>query len=336
MEQPQLVGLTPLWPWPLSRWRWLAAPVRAERLAALRIGLALVLLIDVLTTYLPNATLFYGPDGFAANGSFDWYITKPKHWPPHNWGEAKEDYQDPPRKWLWSVLYREGDPYEAPVIYLAMVVWIVALVGLLFGFCTRINAVIVWVLSTSFANINTYIDNGGDLVRGIALFYLIWCPSGAVWSVDAWLRKRKGPLFVSPWALRLLFLQMVFIYWCNGLHKVVGEDWQKGQALYYVLGDLTLARFSYALSPLPVEWTYWVTRLMSWFVLTWEVTLPLLLIWRPVRRVALVFGALFHLGILASMELGFFAPYMLCLYLPLLPWEKLADRWQKKSAPELR
>src|SRR5205823_3952047 len=34
----QVVGLKPWFPWPLSRWRWLNEPVRAERLAALRIG----------------------------------------------------------------------------------------------------------------------------------------------------------------------------------------------------------------------------------------------------------------------------------------------------------
>jgi hypothetical protein len=49
-----------------------------------------------------------------------------------------------------------------------------------------------------------------------------------------------------------------------------------------------------------------------------------------------VFGALFHIGIWLTMELGFFGPYMLCLYLPLLPWEKLADWWAaRKTSPSL-
>jgi len=26
------------------------------------------------------------------------------------------------------------------------------------------------------------------------------------------------------------------------------------------------------------------------------------------------------------MELGFFAPYALCLYLPLVPWERISHR----------
>jgi hypothetical protein len=336
MVQLQVVGLSPFVPWPLSRWRWLAAPVRAERLAALRIGLTLVLLIDVLTTYLPNATVFFGTDSFSASGAFDYYITPPKHLPPRNWDEVRETWNDPPTKWNWSILYRKDEPYSPQIIYLAMAVWVVALVGMLFGFCTRLNAVVVWVLSTSFASLNTYIDNAGDSVRGIILFYLMLCPCGAAWSVDAWLRGRKGPVFVWPWALRLLFLQMVCIYWCNGLHKCVGDYWPRGNALYFVLADLTLARFSYASSPLPPSWTYLLTRLLSWCVLTWEATFPLLVVWGPVRRVALVFGALFHAGIWVTMVLGFFAPYMFCLYVPLLPWEKLADWWAaRKASPSL-
>src|SRR5947209_10411982 len=136
MKKPQVVGQSPLWPWPLSRWRWLAAPVRAERLAALRIGLALFLLIDVLTTYVPNATLFYGRDSFAGPGTWDWreQVTPPEHWPPHNWEEVTADWDHPPTRWYWSVLCQQEDPR---VIELAMAVWVVAILGLLFGFCTR-------------------------------------------------------------------------------------------------------------------------------------------------------------------------------------------------------
>src|SRR5262249_44504195 len=153
--------------------------------------------------------------------------------------------------------------------------------------------------------------------------------------------------------LRLLFVQMVLMYWCNGLYKWTGVDWPNGDSLYYVLGDLTLTRWSYAQFPIP----YPVTRIMSWTVFIWEVTFPLWVClpwgwladriermrWLPqvIRRVplfghsfgvlfdlcrhwssgllrrlpliALTFGVLFHLGIGASMELGLFVPYALCL-----------------------
>ncbi len=56
----RVVGVVPWLPWPLSAWRWWTEPVRAERLAALRIGLALCLLLDIVLTYLPGVGTFFG------------------------------------------------------------------------------------------------------------------------------------------------------------------------------------------------------------------------------------------------------------------------------------
>jgi uncharacterized membrane protein YphA (DoxX/SURF4 family) len=331
----ELVGVQPWYPWPVSRWKWLTRPVRAERLAALRIALAALLLFDVLSSYLPNAANFYGE---------------------HSLGEPplyKNLWNDEKARWNWSLLYGVQDhTYH----YAGMIVWVVAISGLLVGFFTRPCSVAVWALSITFANLNDNVDNAGDIVRGIFLFYLMISPCGATWSVDAWLKKRSGPVYISPWPLRLILLQMVIIYWANGLHKVIGEDWQTGNSLYYVMGDATLSRWSKAQFSIP----YPITRLLSWSVLVWEVTLPALLIggvivakvmrhfgagmererwWRwpyyaglTLPAIVLAFGVMFHLGIWVTMELGLFAPYMLCFYVPLLPWERLADRARRPAA----
>src|SRR6266700_1332977 len=73
------VGVYPWLPWPLSRCAWWTEPIRAERLAALRIGLALVLLVDVLVQYLPHYADFFGagslggPEVFAGRGKGHWH-----------------------------------------------------------------------------------------------------------------------------------------------------------------------------------------------------------------------------------------------------------------------
>ncbi len=303
MSEGTVVGLQPWLPWPLSRWRWWTEPVRAERLAALRIGLAAVLLADVLGSYGPHVGDFFTGAGLGGPELFGYYCRPPR--------------------FHWSLLSGVED---VNVLRAAVAAWAAATACLLVGLLTRPSAAVAWLLSTSFANLNPYIDNGGDQVRGIALFYLMLCPCGAAWSVDAWARRRRGgpagPNYVAPWPLRLLFVQMVWIYFSNGAFKLMGADWPRGEALYYVLGDLTLARWSYAQVPLPAA----ITTAMTYTVLAWEVSFPLLVLWRPTRVAALVLGVLFHVGIGLSLELGGFAFYMLCLYLPLLPWERLSDR----------
>jgi hypothetical protein len=305
MSTPTVVGLRPWYPWPLSRWRWWTEPVRAERLAALRIGLAAVLLADVLTTYWPHAADFFGKGSLGRPG-----LSAPP------WSQGR---------WTWSIFAGVEDP---TVLRAGVAAWAAATAGLLVGFQTRLCALATWVLSMSFANLNPNIDNAGDTVRGIVLLYLVLCPCGAAWSGDAW-RRRAGPALVFPWPLRLLFSQMVFIYFANGLHKAMGRDWRAGDSLYYVLGDLSLARWPYAGVPLP----YSLTRVLTWLVLAWEVSFPLLVLWRPLRRAALSLGAAFHLGIGLCLELGGFPWYMLCLYLPLLPWERWTDRGKPKEGP---
>lgn len=312
-----IVGLKPWLPWPLSRWKLWTEPVAAERLAALRIGLAAVLFFDVLFTYLPMGTTYFGQDSLGSPSMFAYRFKSPSQL----WSVFK------PPSWMWSDLKEVLE--SSWFIQVGLMVWAVATFMLLLGFWTRPSALAVWILSTSIASINSNIDNAGDQVRGILLFYLMLCPCGAAWSIDAWRKRRKGilkgPALVYPWPIRLMFLQMTLIYFFNGVYKASGNDWIKGDSLYFVLCDLALARWSY------VQWPIWPTllRISSWVVMSWEVTFPLLVCWRPTRVLALGMGVAFHLGIGLSMELGGFPLYMLCFYLPLVPWEKWSGRIRK-------
>jgi len=289
MTERHVVGLGPWLPWPLERWRWLTEPIRAERVAVLRIGVALVLLLDIGTTILPYATELYGPDVVVKQSV----------------------------GWRWSLL--SGSPVDR-ILHAALWLWIATTASLLVGFCSRISAVLAWLLATSFANLNPTIANAGDEIRGILLFYLMLSPCGTAWSIDAWRRRTASPVFIWPWPLRLLFLQLVLIYCTNGLTKLLGPQWRAGDSLYYVLTDLTLTRWSYVQIPLP----YALTRFLTWLVLAWEVGFPLWVLLRWTRAIALWMGVAFHAGIFIVLELGMFGPYMLCFYLPLVRWERWA------------
>lgn len=254
-ESGGLTGMTPWTPWPLSRWSWWSAAISAKRLAALRICLSAVLLVDILASYWPHCDHFFGKDSLGDPALYAYLYAKPH--------------------WVWSILKGVTDH---SVIRTAMIVWMVFTGFLCIGFLTRIRAVMVWVLSTSFANLNVDIDNAGDQIRGITLLYLMLAPSGAVWSIDALLQGRKRPQrpepMIHPWPVRLLFIQLMCVYFFNGLFKVVGDDWLHGDSLYYVLCDLTLSRWSYAQWPL----SPWVIRLLSWLVVAWELSFPLLVL----------------------------------------------------------
>jgi hypothetical protein len=302
MSSAHVVGLKPWLPPPLAGQSWWAEPIRAERLAALRIGLAAVLLVDILALYLPQAQILFGADSLGSPDIF-W-----KNRTGHS----------------WSIL---GAVEDAAWIRTAMNAWAILTGMLLVGFCSRLSALGCWVFSQSFITLNPSIHNAGDTVRTIILFYLMVSPCGAVWSLDRWLSRKRpeeGPTLIYPWAVRLLFVQMAVIYFFNGVHKFAGPQWRAGHTLHYTLGDLSIARVSSAELPLP----FWLSQLMTWGVLTWELSFPLLVTMPRLRTPILWMGVFLHLGIGLSMELGMFAPYMLCLYLPLVPWELVIRRGQ--------
>jgi vitamin K-dependent gamma-carboxylase-like protein len=303
MNPRATVGITPWLPWPLAGRPWWTEPVPAERLAALRIGLGAVLLLDVLATCMIQVHDLFGPGSL---GSADLLPAG-----LHHGGLAAE--------WTWSLLRVHDDP-RIPA--LAVMVWAVAAATLLLGLGSRLSAAVAWMLSVSFIQANPPVHNAGDSVRTIILFYLMLSPCGACWSLDSrWKQRRMGQsseVFIHPWPLRLLFVQMMVIYFSNGVCKLAGPQWRAGTSLHYVLADVSTARVSYAVLPLPDL----VLRLLTWMVLAWELGFPFLAVFRPTRKAALWVGVAIHVGIGLSMELGLFSLYMLCLYLPLIPWER--------------
>jgi len=298
MNEPVIAGLRPWLPWPLYRFPWWIDPVPAQRLAALRIGTGVALLIDVLLNYLPWVGAFFGRGSLA---------------PPEIFGAGQR-----PVMWPWSPFAALEDPLGWRIV---MIVWAAAALGLAVGLFPRLCAALAWAIALSAGNINPYLLNAGDNVRTILLFYLMLTPCGAVWSLTG-RRQADGPVLVWPWALRLLFIQMAVIYCMNGIHKLLGTQWRDGSALYYAVASLDWPRWPYAALPVP----YWLTQLLTWLTIVWEIGFPALVIWRPTRVPTLCLGVLFHIGSGAMLLLGPFPLYMLCLYLPLVPWERYRDR----------
>nr|WP_197442924.1 HTTM domain-containing protein [Lignipirellula cremea] len=275
-----------------------------------------MLLLDQLLTMLPQMTALYGERSTGAPHFFSWMFQQ--------------------SNWNWSLLQGIGD---GQALQLAMWVWMGATICLLLGWNTRAVAIVVWVLSVSFTNLNVNSINAGDHIRGILLMYLMLTPCGAAWSIDAWRRRRMlgavPQIFVHPWALRLLLVQLSFMYSASGICKLSGESWTHGDSLYYVMQDLTLTRFS----PQQLELPIWLTQIATWSVLAWETLFPLLVWNRRTRVASLWFGVSMHVGILITMELGGFPLYLLAAYVPLILEEyyggdQVLGPFGKFTAPE--
>jgi uncharacterized membrane protein YphA (DoxX/SURF4 family) len=146
-------------------------------------------------------------------------------------------------------------------------------------------------------------------------FYLLLSPCGNCWSVDACLRKMSE--HVAVWPLRLIQFQIALIYFVSGWVKFQSPEWLDGTIMQYVL-----------IHPQYSRWDGWgfidnplITGLLAGlagFIRWWELLFPFLLINTYTRRVSLLIGVLFHLGLLLTMNLRWFPVIMLSLYPALL------------------
>jgi len=115
---------------------------------------------------------------------------------------------------------------------------------------------------------------------------------------------------------------MAVIYFFSGYYKAIGPDCRSGEVLHSILGNVLWTRWSFADLPLPLP----VTKALMWFVLIWELMFPVMVAMRPFRNVTLCLGVILHIGLAACLQLGMFSFYMLCFYLPLVPWERFTKR----------
>ncbi len=334
-------------PWRLLYDFW-TRPIRAEPLALFRILIGVVTLLSLLTSLGPRLPLDLGPDGLCPGRAMDGWqkrsgrfclLRGPVNLPlldeflPAESAQEWRTWCDAPRNaaWLFGVL-------------------VAAVVCMTFGLGTRISTVVAWALFVSFNQRLPWVQNGGDSMMRCALFYLLFAPAGAVWSLDSVLRRRRDapgaaiPVLIAPWPVRLMQIQLALVYLFTGISKIpdglLGNDWVSGEAVYWVLNDMSLNRWPYYWLPAPML----VCRFLSWGTLAFELGFAFVMAMPPrsrfvsvMRSGMLLTGVALHLGILVHTEVGWFSPATLCWYALLLSGEKVRKcifRWTFSRDPK--
>ena len=197
---------------------------------------------------------------------------------------------------------------------------LVASVGMIFGCLPRLSTSVAWVIQLSFALRNPYLFNGGDRVTGLLCFFLIFAPIDRYWVayVPRFRLRQIANIAATTLALRLIQLQIAWVYFNTGLHKLMSVPWQDGYAMRLVMRHAQFARW-------PADIDSVILKLATWGTIAFEVLFPLILIPR-LRRPVLIAGLLFHLGIEVTMLIPSFSIAMLVGYAAFVP-DDLARRW---------
>ena len=267
--------------------RFLFEPVSTASLAVVRIAFGIVM-IAWAAAFAPDVFAFFSAEG-----------TIPAQPGGQGWG---------------LLAFFPGDGAVIGV-YVALVASAVALTV---GLGTRLAAVVLFVCLLSLIRRATPIYNSGDLVLLHFAFFMSFAPAGAALSVDRWWSSRDRFLEFprrSPWALRLLQLQLSIIYFFSVWAKVRGTTWNDGTATSYALRLEHLERFPLpnAMLTEPV-----VVNVLTYATLAIELGVAILIWNKRARLWAALAGVALHLGIDYRLEVGFFSLAMFVLYLAFL------------------
>ncbi len=221
--------------------------------------------------------------------------------------------------------------------FVGLMLVVQAVLALMFalGWRTRLAAVLTFLLWASLLNRNPMTVIGGDLLICCLLFWAMFLPLGARFSVDAGLANNPPPqqnLHVS-WASLGLLMQVMSVYFFSALLKT-GPEWRPDYTgVYYAL---SLDRHVLPLGKLLNEFLP-LTKLLSWYVWWLELVGPILIFTpfflKPVRFVLMLCFMLMHVGFLLCLELGHF-PYVSLSSLTVFwggwIWDALAKRHAQK------
>lgn len=216
----------------------------------------------------------------------------------------------------WSLFFMFIGKHSILQAYAIAVLGIVSAFFMMIGYKSSVSAAITWLVWVSLWNRNPLLLDGDDAVLKILCFYLMLSPCGNCWSVDAYVRKK--PQYVAIWPLRLMQFQVALIYFVSGWVKFQSPEWLDGTILQVVLVHPHYSRWDawdFIGSPLIAS----LLAGLAWFIRWWELLFPVLLPNTYTRKLSLIIGISFHVGLLLTMNLRWFAVIMLALYLALLP-----------------
>jgi hypothetical protein len=215
----------------------------------------------------------------------------------------------------FSPLQYVQDPYTPRLVW---AVTFAAALGLTLGWRTRWASIVLYLGMLSLYHRNVSSNGGPDAVPFLVCFYMMLCPSGAAYSLDALraARKRGTPAepLIVPWAQRLLQMQLCLIYFQSSEIKSQGQLWLNGTSVHYVLFNREFGLFN-------LEWLAGyplLINVMTHGAILVQFSLAFWLWFRPTRRWAILGGILLHGGLWPILNIPGFGEVMCAMYLTFL------------------
>lgn len=254
------------------------------------------------------------------------------------------DFGVMPRDWamnvngLWRISLHLANG-EAWFIGLLFAIEMIAALGIALGWRARRSIVVAFVLHTSLLNRDQLVLLGGDILITCLMFWAMFLPIAARWSVDAALSRTPPPADNThcSFATAGLLLQVLSVYFFSAILKNGREWWPEGTAVDYAMQiDAYATPVGQWLRHFP-QLEYGLTLFVYFLELLGPPLALFLVATKPLRFVVMVLLMCMHIGFIFCLNLGPF-PWISLTSLTTLAggwlWDLAARRRaQPQSAP---
>lgn len=261
-----------------------------------RTGLALIC-IGKLAILNANYLTFYGQYGL-----IQWTISKVNN---YSFSPHIGDYA----LFLSKLLNISAD--QAAV--LIMKIFFCSCIFLFFGLFTKISTFICFLLHLAYINTGSGIVYGVEVFTQLSLFYALFFPLNSTYALDSWIgiSQYKRTSVSAGTAIRVIQIQMCFVYLSSGIEKCLGKQWLNGEAIWrtFMMPIFNNYNFSW------IAFYPFLPLLMGIIVLIIEIGYTFFMWKKNIRVVWLIMIIGLHLGIGILMGMWFFASIMVFLSL---------------------
>lgn len=271
-------------------------------LAALRVGLGFLLVLDLLTRVTSLRT-YYTDEGVF----------------------TRSNYFEAAASTTWSIHALNGSLEFQVVLFLVAFIFAVML---LIGYRTKLATLISLILLLSLQNRNLDIVGGADVLLRLMLFWGLFLPWHAVFSIDSVNNSafKKLPRKIFSFGILGYFLQIAFLYFFAGILKSDSSWTTDLTAVYYAL---KLKELTTPIADIMLLYPSFLAS-MTFFVRSFEIVGPFLL-FSPFLTPYIRLGTIgiftfLHLSFGASMLIGLFPLVDIVALWGMLPtffWDKL-------------
>ena len=285
--------------------------VDLRSLALLRIGVGLLLLVD-LAVRSRDFRAHYTDFGILPRADLGLYTWRT----------------------VWT-LHGLVSPYPLLVGALFALAAVLAVL-LVLGWRTRAVTFVSWLLLTSLQYRNPALVFGGDVMLRMLLFWGLFLPLDARWSIDAKRRPPAGDTHVSI-ATFALIVQVGLVYVFSALNRT-GPTWWDGRALHDALHYDQFASAAGIWLRGHEAWLPPMTYAAIWFEALGAFLALSPIASGPLRTLAVALFLGFHACLALLFHIGLFPAVFSVAWIGLLPtwfWERIG-RVTPRGAPPLR